>query len=29
MPYTQIQIQAVFTVQNKTCVIRKPWEEVP
>ena len=25
--YTQIHIQAVFTVQNRNCIIRKPWEE--
>ena len=25
--YTQIHIQAVFTVQNKHCVIRNNWEE--
>lgn len=25
--YTQIHIQAVFTVQNKHCVIHKNWEE--
>jgi len=25
--YTQIHIQAVFTVQNKHCIIRSNWEE--
>ena len=25
--YTQIHIQAVFTVQNRNCVIRKAWKE--
>jgi REP element-mobilizing transposase RayT len=25
--YTQIHIQTVFTVQNRTCVIRKEWRE--
>lgn len=25
--YTQIHIQAVFTVQNRNCVIKKSWRE--
>lgn len=25
--YTQIHIQAVFAVQNRTCVISKKWED--
>jgi len=25
--YTQIHIQAVFTVSNRTCIIRKNWKE--
>ena len=25
--YTQIHIQAVFTVQNRECIINKPWKD--
>ena len=25
--YTQIHLQAVFTVQNRDCVINKQWKE--